>query len=279
MQNGTILVHVDGGVAATGRIDIAQDLAHRFSGRVAGFAASLAVPDERGDPSLAAWSDPAVLVRSDVANELIEAEARFRAAVPAAQIAFFERRRMAPIASLLHLASAVDLAVVAAEEDEGAGPFPIETLSPGDAILAAGIPVLTVPQGIGLLRAQHVVVGFTQSRETRRALHDALPFLVQAESVLLLAVITDDDRYRRTEEDIERTAAWLRRHGVAHVQCTIRLARDETVADKLIRWAKELDADLIVAGGYGHSRSRELLLGGTTRALLEKSPVCCLFSH
>lgn len=279
MRNGTFLVHAEANLAGVGRIDIARDLARRFSGRVAGFTASLAAPDGCGDPAMADWNAPSVRDRTDTVNEMIEAETRFRAAIPLAEIAFFDRRRMAPIASLLHLAGAADLAVVSANESKTAGPFPGETLSPGDAILAAGIPVLTVPDGVGALHARHIVVGWTQARETRRAVHDALPFLEAADSVLLLAVITSDDRYSQTEQDIERTATWLRHHGVAKVECTIRLARDEQVADKLARWAQELDADLIVAGGYGHSRSREFLLGGTTRALLERSPVCCLFSH
>jgi nucleotide-binding universal stress UspA family protein len=279
MQKGTFLVHVESDAASAGRIAIARDLARRFQGCVAGFAASLAVPDAMADSSLVAWSDQAVLVRTDLGSRLVDAETRFRAMVPAAEIAYFEQQRVAPIAALLHLAAAADLAILGAADMPQAGPFPTETLSPGDAILAAGLPVLAVPATVSMLQARNVVVGWAPTRETRRALHDALPFLVAADSVLLLSVIDDDDRYHQTQADLDRAAAWLRRHGVPDVATCIRMARDEHVADKVIRWAQERDADLIVAGGYGHSRARELLLGGTTRALLERSPVCCLFSH
>jgi nucleotide-binding universal stress UspA family protein len=59
----------------------------------------------------------------------------------------------------------------------------------------------------------------------------------------------------------------------------IRGTHEDAVADELLRAANAEEADLIVAGAYGHNRMREWMLGGVTRNLLERSPICCLLAH
>ena len=70
----------------------------------------------------------------------------------------------------------------------------------------------------------------------------------------------------------------LARHG-AHVTTHLLNASAGNVADEILRFADRQDADLIVMGGYGHSRLREWLFGGVTRDILRTSPLCCLMSH
>jgi nucleotide-binding universal stress UspA family protein len=63
------------------------------------------------------------------------------------------------------------------------------------------------------------------------------------------------------------------------VGAKVFLRAEHSVAGELLRSAKDENSDLIVAGGYGHSRLGEWVFGGVTRDLLVKSQVCCLFSH
>ena len=74
-------------------------------------------------------------------------------------------------------------------------------------------------------------------------------------------------------------AAWLERHGVKHVTSDALVRHEDTVTDQILPAAEQQHADLIVAGGYGHARTREWVFGGVTRGLLHHCPKCCLLSH
>jgi nucleotide-binding universal stress UspA family protein len=121
------------------------------------------------------------------------------------------------------------------------------------------------------------VVAWKDTRESRRAIRDALPFLRLAESVFLVEVAAwgaDANALPRLK-DVGR---FLAQHEIRNV--TERVLPDEPIAaDVLLRFAQEQSADLIVSGAYGHSRLGEWIFGGVTRELLSRSPVCCLFSH
>jgi nucleotide-binding universal stress UspA family protein len=73
--------------------------------------------------------------------------------------------------------------------------------------------------------------------------------------------------------------AWLARHGVTAIARVSEAARNETVAGQLEKIAGDVGASLIVAGAYGHSRFRELILGGVTQYLVTQSARCVLLSH
>jgi nucleotide-binding universal stress UspA family protein len=124
------------------------------------------------------------------------------------------------------------------------------------------------------VQAHRIVMGWKNTREARHAIWAALPFLLAAESVTLV-------RFSSTgEEDgsLEAVAERLQRHGVK-VTCEYPHRVNATVAEDLIATADELRADMIVAGGYGHSRTRELILGGVTRGLLSQCPCHLLLCH
>ena len=77
---------------------------------------------------------------------------------------------------------------------------------------------------------------------------------------------------------LKDVSGFLIHHGITNV--TERVLPDAAIAgDVLVRFAQDTQADLIVAGAYGHSRLGEWMFGGVTRDLLTKSPICCLFSH
>jgi nucleotide-binding universal stress UspA family protein len=122
-----------------------------------------------------------------------------------------------------------------------------------------------------------VIVAWKDTREARRALADAVPILQLAESILVVEVCDwgAEDSVLHRLKDVSR---FLTQHRIANV--TERVLLQAAIAgDVLIRFAQEVQADLIVAGAYGHSRLGEWMFGGVTGDLLTKSQICCLFSH
>lgn len=150
----------------------------------------------------------------------------------------------------------------------------------GVLMMEAGAPVLVVPSGASSTRipARRIVLGWKPSREASRALHDALPLLRMAERVDVLIVEStrrEKDPGAPAGDDV---ATHLAHHGVnAHV--VVEPAGGDTVATTLLKRAATIEADLIVVGGYGHSRLREWILGGVTHELLGASHLPVFFSH
>jgi len=147
--------------------------------------------------------------------------------------------------------------------------------SPEKLLLSSGAPILVIPSGwksesIG----NKILVGWNASREARRAVADALPFLVAASSVTLL-VVDSEQRARRHGED---PALYLARHG-ARVEVEQVLSQGAPVADIILSYAAEHGVDLIVIGAYSHARPVEMMFGGVTRTLLKEAPVPVLMSR
>ena len=147
---------------------------------------------------------------------------------------------------------------------------------PGVILLRAGRPVLVVPDTVAPLQLRRVVVAWKDTRECRRAVRDALPFLQRAKEVLLVG-IGEGEAESNAKKTLSDAAGYLLRHRAA-VHDVWRQARGP-VAAELLRLVQDEGADLIVAGGYGHSRLGEWIFGGITHELLVSSPVCCMLSH
>jgi nucleotide-binding universal stress UspA family protein len=122
------------------------------------------------------------------------------------------------------------------------------------------------------------LVGWDAGREAARALHDALPLIAKAESVTVLAINPKLGGNGLGDEPGADLARHLARHGlrVTAVQTT---SNGLNASDVLLNHAADLSSDLIVVGGYGHARMREILLGGVTRDLLRHATVPVLMSH
>jgi len=121
-----------------------------------------------------------------------------------------------------------------------------------------------------------ILVGWDESREAVRAVHDALPLLISAQSVTLLTVCQTED-----PTDIVPGAAMvahLARKGVA-ATASRSIAAGLSICDVLLDYAADIDADMFVGGGYGDSPLREKMLGGVTRDLLKHMTIPMLFSH
>jgi nucleotide-binding universal stress UspA family protein len=205
-----------------------------------------------------------------------------------------------PVEVLKARARMADLLVTSQRDPAGEG-----GLSSGQAarlLVGAACPVLCVPYigwGAGksatpqdrLLR--RALVAWSDTRESARALRDALPLLTHASHVELVSfadAARAEDPSR--EASLQRVADYLGRHGVKATTTVFsqtapsmgeRMLRgwvpDVAVAEALLSHAADTQADFIVMGSYGHSRLRELVLGGVTRTMLETMTVPVLMSH
>ena len=145
------------------------------------------------------------------------------------------------------------------------------------ALFGSGRPVLIVPyiQQAGL-KLDRVLVCWDGSRTAARATADALPLLAKAETTEVITV-TDGagDQDEIPGFDI---AKHLARHGIK-VELKRIVRGDVDVPNIILSHAADTSADLIVMGGYGHSRLREFVLGGATRGLLQSMTVPTFMSH
>ena len=94
----------------------------------------------------------------------------------------------------------------------------------------------------------------------------------------MIVEICEHGAEAQTQQSVNDIGDYLLRQGVAVTQKAY-LHTELATADQLVRFAEDERADLIVAGGYGHSRLGEWMLGGVTRGLLRESRMCSLFSH
>ena len=271
-----LLVHVDDSKANTVRVDTAIRLAQTHDAHLTGLYvmphleipvyAEVQIPDE----ILAAQREGA-LARA------AEAEKAFRVATDKADLSSEWRFVEGRLASTLALhARYVDLAIVGQRGDTD--PLSMSNGVAEHVVLQSGRPTLVVPYiGVPDAIGKHVLVAWNASREAVRAIHDAMPFLEQAQTVTVLAINppAHADENRIPSADI---CQHLARHGVnaeaAHIE-----AHDIAVGDVLLSRAAGRGADLIVMGAYGHSRFREFVLGGATRHLLEHMTVPVLMAH
>jgi nucleotide-binding universal stress UspA family protein len=170
------------------------------------------------------------------------------------------------------IARRFDLAVVGQDEPEGEQP---ETPVAEGALFESGRPLVLVPyiHKAGL-KLDRVMVCWDGSRPAARAVADAMPLLTRAGQVDVVIV----EQAKSDETAGADVAAHLARHGLkVAVQ---RIARgDVDVKDVLLNYAADSAADMIVMGGYGHSRMREFILGGVTRGVLASMTVPTLMSH
>ena len=151
-----------------------------------------------------------------------------------------------------------------------------ETLVIEAALFGSGRPVLVVPyiQSTGL-KLDRVMICWDGSRSAARAVGDAMPLLRRAGAV---EVVTIESRERRNEVAGAKIAEHLARHGLS-IELKPIVAPDVEVAETILSHVADASVDMIVMGGYGHSRLREFVLGGATDSILRSMTVPTLMSH
>jgi nucleotide-binding universal stress UspA family protein len=145
------------------------------------------------------------------------------------------------------------------------------------ALLGSGRPIIIVPyiQKYGL-KLDHVAICWDGSRAAARATADAMPFLVRAKNVEIVIVVNEPGE--RDEIHGTDISEHLARHAVA-TKINHIVAGDLDVATSILSHLADSSADIVVMGGYGHSRLREFMLGGVTRSILKSMTVPVLMSH
>lgn len=144
-----------------------------------------------------------------------------------------------------------------------------------ELVVSSARPILTVPYaGHHTNFGKHILVGWNNTREASIALHNAMPFLKKADKVTLLSVNPQSDQSAENAAII----AHLSRHDIP-AQMKVGQWKNVSVGNALLDSLVDLNADMLVMGAYGHSRIREMILGGATQEILEQMTAPILFSH
>ncbi|MAZ15373.1 MAG: universal stress protein [Ahrensia sp.] len=265
MSYKSILAHIEFDGNSDGRLHYATDLAGELDAYLVGFAAS-------------------ALRAMHVSEMGIATDELFRSEAGAMNVRRFEQLRRCffaiagdgpnsawrqsqdlPTKALLLHARAADLIV--SGTPHGAAPGDnYRSADPGELVCNAGRPVIFVGEDKVFRHPARAVIGWKDTPQARRAITFALPFLVLAKSVLVLAI--GDHRHGADNSGPMDVVRFLLRHGV---DADARIIEEDDKPETFIEALDEEKSDLVVTGAYGHSRLRERLFGGFTHALLMRS--------
>jgi nucleotide-binding universal stress UspA family protein len=273
MTYAAIMVHVDVERDCEQRIQVALALADRFQAALIGVAGLAPRPAFVG-AGVAVYGEPTQHVPGQQSARLDEMGKKFRDQGQCLEQVEWRTALEFPYELISREARAADLIIVGARHAAGEMR---DLVDPGVVLLRAGRPVLVVPDIAAPLALRRVVVAWKDTRECRRAVRDALPLLQQAKEVLLFAAGESEGK-SQDKTHLSDVTRYLARHQVSVANEVWRPSRGP-IATELLQFACNEKADLIVAGGYGHSRLGEWIFGGVTHELLATSPMCCMLSH
>ena len=273
-----IIVNLEHKIARDPARDFAITIAETFDAHVAGIAFAYA-PHFPGYVMLEIPSDIVAQMIAESEKAALAAIERFDAAARRSLLSA-EHRLFKSIGSLAPLilstlARRFDLGVLMQSEPNGVdNDDMIET-----SLFQSGRPIMVVPyiQKDGL-KLDHVVCCWDGSRAAARAINDGLPLLVKATTVDLLIVLNEKTN---TAPNIIRGAEMakhLARHDVK-VQIVTVAAADIDVSNAILSYVADVSGTLIVMGGYGHAKLREIILGGVTCDMLKSMTVPVFMSH
>jgi nucleotide-binding universal stress UspA family protein len=143
------------------------------------------------------------------------------------------------------------------------------------ALMKSGRPLLVAPPAAPASVGRVVTIAWKDTREAACAVSAALPFIAQAERVIILTIDEGDDAEDRSPERLQRVLRWHNPTVLMH-----RLVREQgAVAETLLAAAMHAESDLLVMGGYGHTRLHEAVFGSFTRHVLERAELPVLMAH
>ena len=273
-----VMVHLDGGDEDENRLAHAEMIASLAGGHLTGLYTSL-LPDSAfyaESAGAAAMAQIAADIHDRGTAIQAGIEARFgRLSVPN------EVRRIEEVPALMPRRAArearwADLFVASC-------PYGFRSLHDWDPMVEAvmfegGHALYLVPRGVKPREAiRTAMIGWVDTRETARAVSEALPLLRLATRTELVGVEEPGKGRLGGAEAMADIATHLARHGVETTVCIVPPA--ENVAASLLERAHRISADLIVAGAYGHSRFREWILGGATQDLVRTTDLPLLMAH
>ncbi len=279
-----ILVHLDNSSRCDVRLNIAMELAARGGAHVAALYVTR-------PPSLAMFIGDASVYDMRMTDEILRQRREYEEEASRTIEKRFEEaclkfsvegqfRRVEGVAaeSVAKHAHYADLVIVGQNDPDRPSAYGESDIAE-IAILESGRPVLVIPYFGEIRPVGHtVLVGWKSGREAARAVNDALPLLSRANSVTVLTIDPEGGISAEGKAPASDMCAHLARHGIT-ASAAHTLSADVGEGDVLLNHVSDLGVDLLVAGGYGHSRARELILGGATRSLLATMTVPVLFSH
>ncbi|WP_019937065.1 universal stress protein [Bordetella sp. FB-8] len=279
MDYQNILVHLDASKAMSQRVEAALYVSKRFNARLTGL---FNVFQPAVEPLSMITKPPEYRYASEMLRaEYQEAEeSMFRKALARTGIdGDWNFSRLPPNLVMPRAARLADL-VIAGQYDQDDRESFIADQFIENLILSCGRPVLVVPYAGRFPEIGGTVcVAWDGSREASRAVHDALPFLVQARKVVVFSINASSAEIDAPRIDGSQIAAAVAQHGANVVIEEIDGVRDISNGNLLLSRAADFGADMIVMGCYGHARWRELFLGGVTRTILKSMTVPVLMSH
>ncbi|MET4312575.1 universal stress protein [Bradyrhizobium sp. RT4b] len=277
MTYATVMVSLALDQPDNGRLQVAGELAERFEAAIVGVtAAQFAPPLYFADGAKAqGLIDPE---HASIRKRLADLEAQFHAATRARGGHAQWRSTMDfPTRFVLAQVRCADIVVSGGHSPAFSNAFSLA--SPKDLVMQAGRPLLVVPERVNWLDLRSVLVARKDTPEARRAMADALPMLRKARDVVVVEIPERDDDRPAVMDRVSDVAVWLARHGVTATARVPEAAGNETAALQLETIAGDIGAGLIVAGAYGHSHFRELILAAVTRYLVTQSARRGLLSH
>jgi nucleotide-binding universal stress UspA family protein len=259
------------------RLQVAGEVAERFEASIVGIAAAQFAPplyftDGEQAQSLIDQGEASIKKRlADLESQFREATRNRGGHVEWRSALDFPARFIA------EQARCADIIVCGGHSPAFSDAFSLA--SPKDLVMLAGRPLLVVPNSVAWLDLRSVLVAWKDTPEARRAVVDALPMLRKAKEVSVIEIPEGDEDRSAVLGRVKDVVAWLSRHGVSASGRVSEAGPNGNAAAQLDTAAGEVGAGLIVAGAYGHSRFRELILGGVTQYLVTQSVRCVLLSR
>lgn len=279
MSYKSILVHVDHARGAQARMTAAAQLANAQQAHLVGAAMSGVARYIYQDVAM----DPTGTLLSnlmDAADEAAKGALRqFDSVVRQQGVASHEGRQVNedPAGGLATMARYADLVVISQTDRDDPVSAAVSDL-PEYVMLNGARPVLMLPRaGTFPVIGNNALIAWDGSAEATRALTAALPLLRQAANVIVAVINPAQQKFEHGEQPGADIALYLARHGV---KVDVRVENTTLdIGNALLSLVADVSADLLVMGGYGHARFRELLVGGATRTVLDSMTVPVLMAH
>ncbi|PWQ93216.1 universal stress protein [Leucothrix arctica] len=272
-----IQVHADNDTACNKRVDLAANLAEKVGAHLTGVYVSKSFPMPSYD-MFPVTADVIEAYDDILTNKIANAESIFYKAVGQDNATVSWKAIRGSFAyELANGARYSDLLVIGQPDSDD-----LESLNNGladEVILASGRPCLVIPYTYTTVNfGESPLVAWDGSREASRAIHDALPLLQLAGKATIL--IIEPEKSDTNFSDLP--GAMISEHLARHdIEVTVEISRgsENSTGDEILAFTQSHEHDLIVMGAYGHSRWREIVLGGATHSIIKNMTVPVFMSH
>lgn len=279
MSYKTVLVHVDETSRSSFRVRIAAEIAMLDDAHLIGTAVTGVSRFIYQDGNISA-NDPNLTIHLNFLRERAEkATANFNKEVSDLGLSSYESTIANDEAGggIGLQARYSDLVVIGQTNRDEPSPSVMPDF-PEYIVMNSGRPVLIIPYtGDFTTVAKRPLISWDASRESTRAVTDAIPLLKRADLVQVAIFNSKTQPDAHGEQPGADIALFLARHGVK-VEVSVHKTSTD-IGNALLSLSHDLDSDMIVMGGYGHSRLREMIMGGVTRTVLESMTIPVFMSH